>query len=192
MYGSDEIGSYDEVDGAPEGELVIVLGFGRLIFPVLGFGLEPGQRVDGRRRHGHHEVGLPVHVGQVAVRGGLPQGVVPADARQPGSGSARTCLVGLAPMVREDAAGRCSVSCLAVAGARHGAPWHPRDAETALSPKKGVRSTSIDNRTPAVARREDEIDTSPVCAALPPTLKNFPFPPDSPQGPHVGLRPAKI
>ncbi len=41
-------------------------------------------------------------------------------------------------------------------------PQPPRDAQTALSRKKGVASTTIDNRTPAVARREDEIDTSPV------------------------------
>ena len=40
--------------GTHDGELVISLGFGRVIFPVLGFGLEPGQRVDGRRRHGRH------------------------------------------------------------------------------------------------------------------------------------------
>ncbi len=31
--------------GTHDGELVISLSFGRVIFPVLGFGLEPGQRV---------------------------------------------------------------------------------------------------------------------------------------------------
>ncbi len=38
---------------------------------------------------------------------------------------------------------------------------------TALSPNRGPNSRSIDNRTPAVARREDEIDASTVRASLP-------------------------
>ena len=72
-----------------EGELVISPGFGRVIFPVLGFALEPGQRVDGRWQHGCHEVGLPVHVGQVAPLEDLTQGVALGRALvsgQPGSG----------------------------------------------------------------------------------------------------------
>ncbi len=59
--------------GTHDGERVIALGFGRVFLPVLGFGLEPGQRVDGRRRHGRHEIGLPIHVGLAAPLDDLTQ-----------------------------------------------------------------------------------------------------------------------
>ena len=49
------------------------------------------------------------------------------------------------------------------------------DAQTALSPNRGPNPGSIDNRTPAVARREDEIDTSPVWLPVPVPYKIFLF-----------------
>jgi len=69
----------------------------------------------------------------------------------------------------------------------HRAPW-PGWSRTALSPKKGPTSRSIDNRTPAVARRGDEIDTSPVWASVPAPCKKKPSPPRKLQGSHDGVR----
>ena len=129
--------------------------------------LRPRARPARRARYRHHEVCMPVHHDQVAQPGDpagrgarVGPGLWPAriGARPP----ARACLVRLVAQVHQETGPRCPGPCLAVPGARHGAPWHPRNAQTALSPKKGTRSRSIDNRTPAVARGEDEIDTSPV------------------------------
>ena len=58
-------------------------------------------------------------------------------------------------------------AALARGGAAPGWRHMAASAQTALSPNRGPNPGSIDNRTPAVARREDEIDTSPVCLPLP-------------------------
>ncbi len=62
----------------------------------------------------------------------------------------------------------------AVPGPRRGAPWSAT-AETALSRNRGPNRRSIDNRTPAVARRGDEIDPCLVRASLPAPAKKPPL-----------------
>ncbi len=68
--------------------------------------------------------------------------------------------------------------------ARRPAPMVHREPRLgiALSPKGGPNWRPIEIRTPAVARGEDEIDTSPVCASAPAPCKKSLLSPRQPQG----------
>ncbi len=74
---------------------------------------------------------------------------------------------------------------------RSGYTW-VASTPTALSRNRGPNSRSIDIRTPAVARREDEIDPCLVRASRPAPLIKISSPRGSPWGPMTVGGPAKI
>ncbi len=174
--------------GAHDGGPGIAPRSGRVNFNVLGAGLECSHGVDGRRRHGRHSgLAVHVGQVRPARRSPARSGARPGPWSQARMGLAirlaGPCPTPCPSLRPVRAAGRCvhahaPLGWRAGTGGRHGRGqrgagrearargawlWRwprtvPRIAETALCSNRGPNWRSIDIRTPAVARREDEID----------------------------------